>query len=198
MNVSRHRTCHKTRQKKNLSGRQLRERASNTHRRQRSARAVLCIAGISVLGLMLTASSDVSARAPERDDAQQEGHGKAVIFEVSGIQADKHYVYCGLFDAKKHWPKAEKQTKGVRARVKHGRATCVFPKVAPGAYAIAAYHDANGNGKLDTNWMGKPTEGWCTSQDIRSAWSAPKWSDAKFEVGSNGTRERSLYASLVY
>ncbi|MFI9650852.1 DUF2141 domain-containing protein [Guyparkeria halopsychrophila] len=30
---------------------------------------------------------------------------------------------------------------------------------APGTYALAVIHDENMNGKLDTQWLGIPTEG---------------------------------------
>ncbi len=37
--------------------------------------------------------------------------------------------------------------------------TITFPDVAAGTYAVACFHDENGNGKLDTGMFGIPTEG---------------------------------------
>ena len=39
------------------------------------------------------------------------------------------------------------------------RAKAVFPDLPPGEYAIASYHDENGNGEFDTTFIGWPDEG---------------------------------------
>ncbi len=40
------------------------------------------------------------------------------------------------------------------------------PKVKPGAYAIAVFHDANGNGRLDRSLIGLPGEPYGFSNDV--------------------------------
>ncbi|MFL5335203.1 MAG: DUF2141 domain-containing protein [Geminicoccaceae bacterium] len=42
----------------------------------------------------------------------------------------------------------------------------VFDDLAPGRYAVAAYHDLNGNGQLDTSMLGLPTEPYGFSNDV--------------------------------
>jgi uncharacterized protein (DUF2141 family) len=42
----------------------------------------------------------------------------------------------------------------------------VFDGLAPGRYAVAAYHDVNGNGRLDTIPPGLPTEPYGFSNDV--------------------------------
>jgi uncharacterized protein (DUF2141 family) len=66
-------------------------------------------------------------------------------------------------------------------------ATCTFPGVAPGTYAVALFHDENGNGKLDTNVLGIPIEGVGVSNNKRPVLGPPKWDDAKFEVAGDTT-----------
>jgi uncharacterized protein (DUF2141 family) len=56
--------------------------------------------------------------------------------------------------------------------------------VPPGKYAVAAYADANGNGKQDTNFLGKPTEFYGFSNDARAMFGPPEYSEAVFEVGT--------------
>ena len=36
----------------------------------------------------------------------------------------------------------------------------IFAGLPPGDYAVAAFHDADGNGELGTNILGIPTEGY--------------------------------------
>lgn len=55
----------------------------------------------------------------------------------------------------------------------------------PGRYAASVMHDENGNGKLDTNFVGMPTEGYGFSNNpdvLRKA----TFDEARFEVGADG------------
>lgn len=53
----------------------------------------------------------------------------------------------------------------------------------PGRYALSVLQDMNGNRKLDTNFIGIPTEASGSSNDAPARWSAPKFKDAVFTVG---------------
>ncbi len=48
---------------------------------------------------------------------------------------------------------------------------------ATGTYVLAAYHDVNGNGKLDRNFFGIPTEPYGFSQAPTSKWQEPEFAD---------------------
>ncbi len=65
-------------------------------------------------------------------------------------------------------------------RIQNKQARCDFEDVPPGTYAIAAAHDENMNGKLDTNALGIPTEGYGFSNDAKGWLSAPSFSAASF------------------
>ena len=60
----------------------------------------------------------------------------------------------------------------------------VIPDLPPGRYAFRVYHDANGNGRVDTGAMGRPTEGWSASNGAAGAFGPGPWSKAAFEVRS--------------
>ncbi len=53
---------------------------------------------------------------------------------------------------------------------------------APGMYAVAIYHDENGNEKFDKTWIGLPDEGYGISNNPKIFMSAPAFDEAKFEV----------------
>ena len=59
----------------------------------------------------------------------------------------------------------------------------VFDDLAPGIYAVGAYHDENNNNRLDTDFIGYPTEGYALSNGIRAVISRPRFIDAAFAVG---------------
>ena len=55
-----------------------------------------------------------------------------------------------------------------------------FVSVPAGTYAVAAFHDANGDGKLNT-MMGMPTEGFAFSRNPKMRPRAPRFNEASFE-----------------
>jgi len=59
----------------------------------------------------------------------------------------------------------------------------------PEQFAVAAYHDKNGNGVLDLNVLGIPTERYGFSRNARGFTGAPRFSDA---VISRPTSEQSI------
>ncbi len=71
-------------------------------------------------------------------------------------------------------------TKMLDARVKPLRA--VFTELPPGQHAIKAYHDVNANGKLDTNWMGIPTEPYGFGNDARGSFGPPSFEQSAVTV----------------
>lgn len=46
-----------------------------------------------------------------------------------------------------------------------------------GNYVLAAFHDLNGNGKLDTNLFGAPTEPYGFSKEAPSKWREPSFDE---------------------
>jgi uncharacterized protein (DUF2141 family) len=63
-----------------------------------------------------------------------------------------------------------------------------------GAYAVAAHHDANSNGRMDSNFIGIPKEGYGISNDARSRFSAPKFAAARVSIA----RDTTLVVRMVY
>jgi uncharacterized protein (DUF2141 family) len=61
-----------------------------------------------------------------------------------------------------------------------------FPSLPPGEYAIACYQDLNGNGRLDRNLLGIPTEPYGFSNDARPRLRAPTWEEAKVSTTKPG------------
>ncbi len=51
-------------------------------------------------------------------------------------------------------------------------------------------HDENGNGKMDTNWLGMPAEGYGATRDPRGSFGPPKFKDAAFSYKGGGALMR--------
>jgi uncharacterized protein (DUF2141 family) len=65
-------------------------------------------------------------------------------------------------------------------KIRKLQARCDFEDIPPGTYAMAVIHDENMNGKIDTNWMGIPTEGYGFSNDAKALLGTPSFSAASF------------------
>lgn len=64
----------------------------------------------------------------------------------------------------------------------------VLEGLATGTYGIKLYHDANGNGKLDTNMMGIPSENYGFSGN-KGQFGPPPFADATVEVAEGDANE---------
>lgn len=62
-----------------------------------------------------------------------------------------------------------------------GQHEAVFDLPA-GAYGVKAFHDVNGNGKMDVNPFGMPTEPFAFSNNAVGNMGPAKWDRARFEV----------------
>jgi uncharacterized protein (DUF2141 family) len=73
-----------------------------------------------------------------------------------------------------------------KAAIKDGKAVVTFNGLKDGVYAVAAIHDENGNGELDTNFLGIPTEGVGVSNNPRLL-GKPQFEEARFEIKGKTT-----------
>lgn len=101
-----------------------------------------------------------------------------VIRFITKPASNRGQVVCALFD-EKGW--LVTPVIPGWAKIRDNTAVCVFTNVRPGVYGISAYHDENGNNKLDTNVVGMPTEDYGASRNARGTFGPPNFADAKFE-----------------
>ncbi len=66
-------------------------------------------------------------------------------------------------------------------------ATKEFSGLKSGTYAVALFHDENGDGKLNTNFLGIPREGFGISNNPPVKLGAPKFKKASFSLKGNAT-----------
>ena len=92
-----------------------------------------------------------------------------------------------LVNSAEAWDGKGKPVNGRRVEVASTDALqLVFADLAPGQYALRLTHDENSNGKLDSNFVGMPTEGYGFSNNPRVMRPAT-FDEAKFELGADGT-----------
>ena len=64
----------------------------------------------------------------------------------------------------------------------------VFAGLAPGEYAIAAFHDEDRDGDLNTNLLGIPTEGYGFSNEARGTFGPPDFDAAAFTIKAGNSQ----------
>jgi uncharacterized protein (DUF2141 family) len=103
---------------------------------------------------------------------------------VAGLKNDEGSVRVGLFHDPKSFPKSFAVGQAIEAKA--GSVSVTFEKLSPGNYAVSAYQDINSNKKLDTNFVGKPTEPNGFSRDARGKFGPPSFEDAQIVLaGTN-------------
>jgi uncharacterized protein (DUF2141 family) len=102
--------------------------------------------------------------------------------QILNIRNSTGTVDCALFDAPEGFPieVLHSATQVMVIKVRQTQARCDFADIPPGTYALAVIHDENMNGKLDTNWLGIPTEGYGFSNDVTGSLGPPSFAAASF------------------
>jgi uncharacterized protein (DUF2141 family) len=77
---------------------------------------------------------------------------------------------------------------GASAPATVGSVSVVVRGVPPGRYAVQAFHDENGDGKLSTSWFGIPRDGIGFSNDAMPRLMKPHFARAAFDHADEGQR----------
>ncbi len=134
-----------------------------------SARELICRAS---LGLLLTGASAAI-------------HAADLQVTVRNLLPDQGHLLLALFQTEQGFPDAPLPSQPrQQLTVQGGTMTTSFKNLAPGRYAVMVVQDLNGNGRVDTNFVGMPTEPYGASNNRLPRLSAPKYEEALVDVGS--------------
>jgi uncharacterized protein (DUF2141 family) len=103
--------------------------------------------------------------------------------QIPNIRNSIGTVDCALFDSPVGFPREVLRSAMtvMVLKVPDTQARCDFEDLPAGVYAIAVIHDENMNGKLDTNWLGIPKEGYGFSRDATGGLGPPLFSATSFQ-----------------
>ena len=107
-----------------------------------------------------------------------------LTIRVDNVESNDGQLRVALYDGA-GWMKRPVQTAAVEAVA--GTTTVQFKDLAPGEYALAVFHDANGNGRLDRNGMGMPVEMAGFSKDAQGFMGPPAFEAARFALPAAGS-----------
>ena len=127
---------------------------------------------------------------------------------VEGIRSPQGTILIGLYDS------LESFTRAIELSDKDGflndpdrfaavalrantamKSAVVLTNLDPGPYAIILFHDENGNGKLDKNALGVPTEPYGFSNNVRGFLGPPSFEEAIMKVNAD---DKAVRIVLIY
>lgn len=133
---------------------------------------------VVMVSLAALCSQPAYAEAPRTSRASE-------IRFTASVSRSGGQLVCALF-RENGWLK--RPTATVTAALRGHEASCVFAGVEAGVYAVVAFHDENRNGIIDKNFLGIPTESWCTSRNAKGLFGPPSFDSAKFRARSGVIR----------
>ena len=105
----------------------------------------------------------------------------SILINISNIRSATGKINVSLFATTDGFPSNPQKAVAIQSlEIEGNQATLRFNNVPFGTYGIACHHDENGNGKMDTNLLGIPKEGYGISNNALNRFSKPQFEAAKF------------------
>lgn len=127
-----------------------------------------------------------------------DGATGTVNLELAGLAKADGSVFIAVFDSSKTWL-SENTFAGrevVIADALEGDLVLVQLQLPPGEYALSIFYDRNGNGEMDTNFIGIPKEPIAMSNNAKMKFGPPKYDDAVFTLSDQPLTQRIQFKEL--
>lgn len=116
----------------------------------------------------------------------------SIRVEISGLAGESGNLYYTVYESAKNWLGETGVASGVAAITEsmEGELVVFELELPLGEYAFSVFHDVNGNGKLDANFIGIPREPVASSNNAKPKFGPPKYEDAVFTLNQSGVVQR--------
>lgn len=107
--------------------------------------------------------------------------------EISGLKSGEGEVMVAVYAGADSWMK--KPLRGVAGKPSaDGRLVLRVDDLPDGDYALSLMHDLNGNGRMDMNLLGIPTEPFAFSNNASGNFGPPRFEQARFSLSGSATQ----------
>ena len=107
-------------------------------------------------------------------------HDHSFILKISNIKNSKAKIRIAFYNSESSFLNEKEIFKGKELiPTNKGEIIIKYDDIPFGDYGIAVFQDKNGNNKLDTNFLGYPSEPFAFSNNFKPKFSAPKFKDCK-------------------
>lgn len=115
-------------------------------------------------------------------------HAQTLNVEINKVRSNKGNILLSVYNAEKGFPyESTSCIKIFKLKPQIGKVVLTTKDLPKGIYAIALFHDADGNGKLSTNMLGMPKEGYAFSNDASNFLGLPSFKSASFHFQTDTT-----------
>ena len=104
---------------------------------------------------------------------------------VENVKSNEGKISVAVYNSSDGFLEFDKVFKANSVASKKGSTEVVLKDLPEGTYAIAAFHDENGNGELDTNIMGIPKEPLGFSKGKMKTFGPPSFAECSFKLTSD-------------
>lgn len=107
--------------------------------------------------------------------------------DVTGLRDTRGAIHACLTRDALHFPDCKSDPAALMQTAPASARKLTFRGIPPGVYALAIFHDANANRKLDT-FMGIPREGFGFSRNPTIRFGAPHFDKVSFQLAPGFAR----------
>ncbi|MEP1095220.1 MAG: DUF2141 domain-containing protein [Cyclobacteriaceae bacterium] len=111
-----------------------------------------------------------------------------LVIKVENITSQEGKVRIALYDSEDNF--LDESIKSGVVEASQGSVLYKFTNLSSGTYAISLFHDEDGDGKLNSNFMGIPSEPYAFSNNAKGMFGPPDFDECKFEM--TGTKEITI------
>jgi len=109
----------------------------------------------------------------------------SISVHVHNVPTNKGQVHVAVYNSDATFLSFDGVFKAGTAIAHEGIVQLQIKDLPSGEYALAVFHDENGNGELDTNWLGIPKEKVAFSKGKMKTFGPPKYKECSFWVHSD-------------
>lgn len=103
---------------------------------------------------------------------------------VDDLKSAQGKIMIAVYDSADSFLK--RPARAARIAAETGTVSVILKDLPPGQYGIALFHDANDNGRMDSNAMGIPTEDHAFSNNARGNMGPPSFEQVRFALPAAG------------
>lgn len=121
-----------------------------------------------------------------------------LMLEISGLKGAAGSVYIAVYNSDSTWLEDEVVLSRavVIADALEGELVRTELQLPMGEYAVLAFHDEDGDGELDTNFIGIPSEPIAVSNNAPAKFGPPAYADAVFKLDAEPLVQRIAMKKL--
>jgi uncharacterized protein (DUF2141 family) len=125
--------------------------------------------------------------------AAPEAASGVLVVNVDGFRNADGRARVAVFSRQEGFPDSESGAfRAAVVEIKGGRVQVRFDHLPYGEYAVAMYHDENGDARFNKGAFGIPKEGYGVSNNVVHRLRAPDFTEARFVLAS-GVQETTIH-----